>query len=50
MQTLSKGFAALQALRATLNVPVTGNGTPASFSNGQEPLPDGLGVAPGREG
>jgi uncharacterized membrane protein YqiK len=50
LQTLGKGFAALQALRATLNVPVTGNGTPASSSNGHEPVPDGLGAASGREG
>jgi uncharacterized membrane protein YqiK len=50
LQTLSKGFAALQALRSSLNVPVSGNGTPASSSNGHDPVPDGLGVAPGREG
>ena len=56
LQTLSKGFAALQALRASLNVPVTGNGSSPGSSpsthNGSEPAPDGLSAvpAPGREG
>ena len=50
----AKGFAALQALRATLNVPVGGNGSApgSSASNGKEPVPDGvaMGPAPSREG
>jgi flotillin len=58
LQTLGKGFAALQALRASLNVPVNGNGSGGSpgsspsTQNGSEPAPDGVTAiaAPGREG
>jgi uncharacterized membrane protein YqiK len=56
LQTLGKGFAALQALRASLNVPVNGNGSSPGSSpstqNGSEPAPDGEAAvpAPGREG
>ena len=56
LQTLGKGFAALQALRASLNVPVNGNGSSPGSSpstqNGSEPAPDGLSAVPvpGREG
>ena len=56
LQTLSKGFAALQALRASLNVPFNGNGSSPGSSpsthNGNEPAPDGMAVVPvpGREG
>ena len=56
LQTLSKGFAALQALRASLNVPVNGIGSSPGSSpsthNGSEPAPDGVAAvpAPGREG
>ena len=56
MQSIGKGFAALQALRATLNVPVAGNGSSPgsspSLQNGREPAPDGVAAVPaaGREG
>ncbi len=58
LQTLSKGFAALQALRASLNIPINGNGSGGSpgsspsTQNGSEPAPDGVAAipAPGREG